>query len=117
MHTPVTNSQGQDICTMCGQIVVKPILNSDDERLQGSGFMRSGHHDDEDEYPPLPELLIELHFNGPFFGYSSAPIAPYIEIVATHIGEQSQGKIDLDDIWDDLCEEIDNHGEFKGSTR
>ncbi len=82
IHTPVRNEKGENICTQCWQIIIRPIKSSDDERLEQSGFMRTPKEDGDDfeEFvpQPLPEILIALHQHGPEFGYRQAPVAPYI---------------------------------------
>lgn len=106
-HTLQTDRTGRDICTVCNQVVTKPILSSDDQRLVDAGFHRSGGNYVEDlqTFPTLPEILIALYHNGPALGLPRAPVAWYIEVVAQEEGRRYRmfGVPDpVPDIWADL---------------
>lgn len=97
VHTPVEDSKGQMICTACSQIVVKPILSSEDPRLQGAGLHRSGGEDFEIPFPlPLPVQLILMDD----WGWPEAPIAPYVVMVAQVAQDRGE---DVDDLWERLA--------------
>jgi hypothetical protein len=100
VHSTVKNDQGQDICRSCGQIVITPILDFDDSRLQGAGAMRSPTVEYPDELPPLPIVLVTLYYDGPEYGYSKAPIAPYVELVA--MKEEAVAGSVAEDFWFNL---------------
>jgi hypothetical protein len=78
-HNTITNSRGQEVCSSCNQIVIKPITDSDDPRLQNAGLMRSPHHElDRPAFSmPLPEMLITLYNES----QGDFPAAPYIIII------------------------------------
>src|ERR1700757_3780323 len=101
-HNPVSDHAGRQICSICHQVIIKPILSSDDPRLVDAGLHRSGGRYEEQRYPPLPEMLIALYFNGPALGLPRAPKAPYIDCVAQEAGRRSKGLGNLDDVWTDL---------------
>jgi hypothetical protein len=84
VHHIVRSPRGQDICTSCGEIVIKPILGWDDERLRGDVVPDVWGPEGYEfaEWPPLPIVLITLYYDGPEYGYAKAPIAPYVELVA-----------------------------------
>lgn len=110
-HNLVRDSAGREICSICHQVVIKPILSSDDPRLVDAGFHRSGgnYEDDDMTAPPLPEVLIGLYYSGPAIGLPHAPVAPYIELVAQEEGRRfDKGKSKLvggpDYLWEHLCE-------------
>jgi hypothetical protein len=101
-HHIVRTPRGQDVCTSCGEIVIKPILGWDDDRLQGQGPQAgpSGPDAELAELPPLPILLITLYYDGPEYGYAKAPIAPYVEAVAMR-EEAIAGSVP-EDFWSQL---------------
>lgn len=72
-HVTRRESTGRDVCLTCGRVVIKPIVNPDDERLVDAGLMRSDDRDDQ-FIAPLPEQLIACYeqTQGDF------PVAPYV---------------------------------------
>jgi len=94
-HTTVKDPLGHDLCTVCHQIVITPILSSDDPRLQPA----------EPNYPPLPEMLVTLYYDGPDFGYYRAPVAPYVRDVASLEGNKA--RYNSEDLWDILSEKVE----------
>lgn len=107
-HRTRRNHQGQEVCLECHLILSNPILESDDERLVDAGFMRSEHHIADNqpygEYPPLPEVLIALYYNGPALGLPSAPVAQYVEQTAIIETRKQNSMAYSDDIWQNLYE-------------
>jgi len=85
IHTPITNTRGQEVCSSCSQIIIKPITSSDDERLEGAGLMRSPHHDEPNKWiMALPEQLIGMYneLQGEF------PVAPYLLAVISDLEQR-----------------------------
>jgi hypothetical protein len=113
-HSPVPDGQGREICRFCHQVLVKPILSSDDPRLVDAGLNRSGSDDDELGYaplPPLPDLLIALYHEGPSFGLAKAPAAHYVHLAAQEEGRRYENDIatlvgGLEDMWTTLARRL-----------
>lgn len=91
IHTPVKDSLGQEICSVCRTVVINPIFSSDDARLQP-----------EEVFYRLPDVLIALYYTGPDYGYNSAPVAPYIRDIAAYEGELN--RYDPQYLWDELAD-------------
>jgi hypothetical protein len=91
VHTPVKDPEGRDVCSTCRETVITPILSSDDPRLQPQPiFFR------------LPDVLVQLYYEGPEFGFPRAPVAPYIRDVAALEGDIN--RYDPQYMWDALAE-------------
>lgn len=97
-HTTITDDKGQEVCSSCHQIVIKPIIDSDDPRLAKAGFMRSGHHEKQPLHDPmpLPEILIAMYDQS----QGDFPVAPYIIITMTEHGKRNTLS---DNMWIELA--------------
>lgn len=93
-HTPVMDSEGHNICSTCREIIITPIMSSEDPRLQP-----------EEVFYRLPDVLVALYYEGPEYGYPRAPVAPYIRDVAAHEGELN--RYDPQYLWDELADLTD----------
>ena len=90
-HTPVMDSEGHNICSTCREVVITPITSSDDPRLKPPEvFFR------------LPDVLVALYYEGPEYGLSRAPVAPYIRDIAALEGELN--RYDPQNMWDELAD-------------
>ena len=74
VHRPATNADGRRICMDCNEILVEPILDSSDERLESVGPISTKR---KLEPIPLPVLLIDMWDRG------DAPVAPYVEDIGS----------------------------------
>jgi hypothetical protein len=91
-HITARDQLGQNVCTVCGTIVIEPIFSSDDPRLQPPA--------PEPVYAPTPEVLVALYYAGPENGYPRAPIAPYVRDIAAFEGNIK--RYDPDELWEKL---------------
>jgi hypothetical protein len=91
VHTLVKDSEGRDICSVCREAVINPIMDTDDPRLQP-----------EEVFYRLPDVLVALYYEGPEFGYPRAPVAPYVRDIAAFEGELN--RYDPQVMWDILAE-------------
>lgn len=93
-HSTFRDQLGQNVCSVCGTIVIEPIFSSDDPRLQPPP--------PEPVYSPLPEVLIALYYAGPENGFPRAPVAPYVRDIAAREGDI--GRYNADDLWEKLAD-------------
>lgn len=102
-HTPKKDSQGRMICSTCRSLVLNPIRDSDDPRLQGAGFQRGGIQEEKpiSDALPLPVVLIGLYFQYESLDVGQAPVSWYVDTIAQKEGEN----IGNNDLWDVLYEE------------
>lgn len=75
-HRPSKLSTGEEVCMDCGKVLIKPILDFDDERYSAQPM---------GEYPPLPILLVALWESGSNLDPPlDVPPAPYVEDVSAY---------------------------------
>jgi hypothetical protein len=91
VHILVKDQLGQDVCSVCHQVVINPIFSSDDPRLQPPEI-----------FYRLPDVLVTLYYEGPEYGLPRAPIAPYVRDIAEFEGQIN--RYDPQDLWDILAE-------------
>lgn len=78
-HKHVTRMEGgREVCIGCLQVIVNPIIASDDSRLEGAGLQRTTLPENELEpiVMPLPAWLLTLWEDGPEYGFMKAPCRP-----------------------------------------
>jgi hypothetical protein len=93
VHSPVKDQLGQEICSVCHMVIIHPIFDVDDPRLQP-----------DITYYRLPEVLVTLYYEGPEYGFPKAPVAPFVRDVAAFEGDVN--RYNPEELWNKLADKV-----------